>query len=86
MSRPRRFEWGLPEAPPPKHPYRDTLLIYGALALVIVIVSWATGGHVARAFVIAVAFYVAASVWSIARWRTRLRAAAAAAREREERL
>ncbi|MCW2963017.1 MAG: hypothetical protein JWO17_269, partial [Actinomycetia bacterium] len=27
MSRPRRLQWGVPEQPPPKHPYRDTLII-----------------------------------------------------------
>ena len=32
----RRLQWGLPEAPPPKHPYRDTLIVYGALAILIV--------------------------------------------------
>ena len=27
----RRLQWGLPETPPPKHPYRDTLIVYGGL-------------------------------------------------------
>ena len=31
MSRPRRLQWGVPEPPPPKHPYRDTLLVYAVL-------------------------------------------------------
>ena len=83
MSRPRRLQWGLPESPTPKHPYRDTLIIYGVLALVIVLIAWATGGGVARAIVIAMFFYVVASVWSITRWRMRLRSDAAA-RQREE--
>jgi hypothetical protein len=77
VSRPRRLHWGLPESPPPKHPYRDTLLVYGVFALLIVIVAWATGGGVWRALVIAVLFYVIASAWSISRWRNRLRAGAA---------
>jgi hypothetical protein len=84
MSRARRLQWGLPETPAPKHPYRDTLLVYAAFAVVIVIVAWATGGAVVRAIVIAAFFYVAASLWSITRWRTRLRREAAAASEREE--
>jgi membrane protein implicated in regulation of membrane protease activity len=70
--RPRRLDWDLPEAPPPKHPYRDTLLIYGAFALVIVLVAWATGSGVQRAIVIAAFFYVVASAWSVVRWRRRL--------------
>ena len=73
MSRPRRLKWGVPEQPPPKHPYRDTLLVYSVLAVLIVVVAWLTGGGVQRAAVIAVLFYVVASVWSVARWRTRLR-------------
>ncbi len=36
-------ELGVVRAPPPKHPYRDTLLIYGVLATVIVLVAWLTG-------------------------------------------
>ncbi len=73
MSRPRRLQWGLPEEPPPKHPYRDTLLVYAGFAVVIVLVAWATGGGVLHALEIAVAFYVVASVWSIYRWRARIR-------------
>jgi ABC-type transport system involved in Fe-S cluster assembly fused permease/ATPase subunit len=82
MTRSRRLQWGLPDTPPPKHPYRDTLLIYGAFALVIVLVAWGTGSSVARAIVIALFFYVVASAWSITRWRTRIRRDAADA-ERE---
>ena len=78
MSRPRRLQWGVPEQPPPKHPYRDTLIIYAAFAVLIVVVAWLTGGGVARAVAIAVLFYVVASAWSLSRWRTKLR------EEREE--
>jgi Flp pilus assembly protein TadB len=80
----RRYAWGVPEAPPTKHPYRDTMLVYAVFAVVIVLVAWATGGAVVRAIVIAAFFYVAASLWSITRWRMRLRRDAAAASEREE--
>ena len=45
----KKLEWGgVPELPPPKNPYRDTLLVYGALALVILIVAWLTGGSVGQ--------------------------------------
>jgi membrane protein implicated in regulation of membrane protease activity len=73
MSRPRRLRWGVPEQPPPNHPYRDTLVIYAVFAVLIVVVAWVTGGGVARAALIAVLFYVVASAWSVSRWRTRLR-------------
>jgi Flp pilus assembly protein TadB len=70
----RRLQWGgVPEAPPPKHPYRDTLLVYAGFAVVIVLLAWATGGGVLRAVVIAAVFYVVASAWSISRWRRRMR-------------
>jgi hypothetical protein len=81
MSGPRRLQWGVPEQPPPKHPYRDTLIIYAVFAVLIVVVAWLTGGGVQRAAVVAVLFYVAASIWSVSRWRTRLREEAARTRE-----
>ena len=46
--------------------------------LLIVLVAWLTGGAVGKAAVIAVFFFVVASAWSIYRWRSRLRAEAAA--------
>jgi len=81
MSRPRRLKWGVPEQPPPKHPYRDTLIIYAVFAVLIVVVAWLTGGGVQRAALFAVLFYVVASAWSVSRWRTRLREEAERARE-----
>jgi nicotinamide riboside transporter PnuC len=72
-----KLEWGgVPEMPPPKNPYRDTLLVYGALSLVIVIVAWLTGGSVGKALGIAVLFFVVASGWTMYRFRARARAAA----------
>jgi membrane protein implicated in regulation of membrane protease activity len=70
----RRLQWGTPETPPPRHPYRDTLLLYGALAILLVVVAWLTNGAVGKAAVIAVFFFVVASAWSIYRWRGRLKA------------
>ena len=81
MTRPRRLKWGVPEQPPPKHPYRDTLVIYAVFAVLIVVVAWLTGGGVARAAVIAIVFYIVASAWSVSRWRKRLREEAERAKE-----
>ena len=81
MSRQRRLQWGVPEQPPPKHPYRDTLIIYAVFAVLIVVVAWLTGGGVARAVEVAVLFYIVASAWSISRWRNRLRGEAERKRE-----
>jgi membrane protein implicated in regulation of membrane protease activity len=83
MSR-QRLRWGVPEPPPPKNPYRDTLLVYGGLAVVIVLVAWVTGGDLRNAALVAVAFFLIASAWTAYRWRARLREEAAEARERGE--
>jgi Flp pilus assembly protein TadB len=81
-DKPRRLQWGLPESPPPKHPYRDTLLVYGGLAVVVVLLAWATGGSLGKAVAVAAVFFVIASVWNVYRWRARARSAAADAERR----
>jgi Flp pilus assembly protein TadB len=68
-----RRRWDLPEAPPPRHPYRDSALLHVALAGVIVAVAWLTGGGLGRALAIAAVFFVLATAWSWWRWRVRLR-------------
>lgn len=78
MNTPRRLQWDLPETPPPKHPYRDTLFVYGGLAVVVVLIAWATGGKVLQAVGIAFAFFVVASAWNIVRWHSKAREAARA--------
>jgi Flp pilus assembly protein TadB len=73
----QKLEWGgIPEVPPPKNPYRDTLLVYGGLSLVIVIVAWVTGGSVGKALAVAVLFFAVASSWTMYRFRARSREAA----------
>ena len=75
----KRLSWDAPDPPRriPKHPYRDSALIYGALALVVVVVAFLTGGGVLRAVAYAAVVFVAATAWSWRSWRNR---------EREERL
>jgi membrane protein implicated in regulation of membrane protease activity len=70
----RNRRWGPPPDPPPKHPYRDTALVFGGMAIAIVLVAWATGGDLVRAVLIAAAFFVAATALGWRRWRERLRA------------
>ena len=79
----RTRRWDVPEGPPPKHPYRDSALFHGVLALVIVGVATLTGGSPARALAIALGFFALATGWSWWRWRGRL---ADERRQREERL
>jgi hypothetical protein len=83
MKRPRRLEWGVPEAPPTKHPYRDTLIVYAGLATVVVLFAWITGGAVGKAALVAVGFFVLASSWSLYRWRALLRAESRRSAEEE---
>ena len=78
--RPRRLRWNAPDGPALKHPYRDTLLVYAGLALVIVLFALLTGGNVGKAALLAVGFFVLASAWSLAH---RQRALRREARKRE---
>jgi Flp pilus assembly protein TadB len=77
-----KLKWGgVPDIPPPKNPVRDTLLVYGVLALIIVVIAWLTGGSVGKAAVVAGFFFVVACAWTLWRFRVKARAAAAAKRE-----
>ncbi|HSL63119.1 MAG TPA: hypothetical protein VK874_00550 [Gaiellaceae bacterium] len=70
----RRLRWDRPEPPTPKHPYRDSAIAYFALAVIVVLAAWATGGSIGRALVWGVAAFVVATAWSWWRWRERLAA------------
>jgi Na+/melibiose symporter-like transporter len=68
VSGPRRLSWGgRPDPPITRHPYRDTAIVYGCLAVVVVLVAWATGGGFAKALVVAGVFFVIATGWSFYR-------------------
>jgi membrane protein implicated in regulation of membrane protease activity len=73
----RERRWTLPPEPVPKRPYRDTALVFGGMAVAIVLVAWATGGELRKAVLIAAAFFVAATAWGWRRWRERIRDQAA---------
>jgi uncharacterized membrane protein YgcG len=64
----------------PAHPYRDAMLVYGFMAVVLVVVAVATGGEPLRAVIAAVAFFVLATAWSSWRFRERIKRREAAAR------
>ena len=50
-----------------KRPYRDSALIYGAFAVILVVVAVATGGRVLWAVVAAVGAFLFAMLWT---WRS----------------
>jgi hypothetical protein len=82
-EKPRHLSWGLPEAPLSKHPYRDSMLVYGFFAVLVVLLAWITGGSIEKAIVIAAVVWAAATLWSAVRLRQRLQRDAAE-REAEE--
>jgi membrane protein YdbS with pleckstrin-like domain len=61
------------ERPVPKHPYRDTAILYGVLAVLVVVIAWATDGDVVNAVVTVIFVFIVATLWSWRTWRNRLR-------------
>jgi len=66
------------DRPLPAHPYRDSALVYAAMAVALVVVASLTGGRPVRAGVAGLIFFLAATAWSWWRFRERLRRRAAA--------
>jgi hypothetical protein len=56
----------------PRHPFRDSAILYAVLAVFIVAVSLLTGGGFGKGLAIAVGFFVVATGWSWWRFRQRL--------------
>ncbi len=70
----RRLRWSdEPRRRAPRRPYRDTAIVSGVFAVVIVLIGWLTGGGLVRSAIIGGAFYIAATAWSWRTWRSRLR-------------
>jgi hypothetical protein len=59
--------------PVPNHPYRDSAILYGVMAALVVVVTVFSGGGVLRGFAIAILFFVFATGWTWMRFRQRLR-------------
>ena len=66
------MRWLRRERPLPQHPYRDSAIVYGVMAAVIVGMTAVTGGGLARGVVVAAAFFVLATGWSWWRFRERM--------------
>ena len=69
----RIVRWEPPSRELPRRPYRDSVVLYGVMAVLLVLAAAATGGSLVRAVVIGAFFFVAATAWSWRRWRERLR-------------
>ena len=70
----KRLRWDADrERSLPKHPYRDTAILYAVLAVVVVVIAWATGGKLVNAVVTAAAVFIIATLWSWRTWRNRIR-------------
>jgi hypothetical protein len=71
----KRLRWDAPsdQRPLPKHPYRDTALVYGVMSVIVVVLAVLTGGDVSNAIVVAGLFFLAATLWTWRHWRNRLR-------------
>jgi hypothetical protein len=69
----RKLRWQPYEVTPPKHPYRDSAILYGALAVLVVVIGAATGTSVVKALIVAAAVFVAATLYSWWRWHEKLR-------------
>jgi hypothetical protein len=59
-------------------------MLHGVLALVILVIAALTGGGLARALLVALAYFVVATGWTWFRFRQRETRAAAAKRVRDE--
>jgi len=60
-------------APIPERPYRDSALLYGGLAVVVLIFAALTGTDLVKAGLVAIGFFVAATAWAWWRLRSRIR-------------
>jgi hypothetical protein len=72
------------ERPLPDHPYRDSAIVYGVMAVILVVLAGVTGGSLVKATGAAIVFWTVACAWSWWKFRRRIRereleAAAAAA-------
>jgi len=59
------------DLPAPPHAYRGSAILDGVLALVVFVVAATSGGNVAKAVLVAIAYFVVATGWSWFRYRRR---------------
>ena len=69
----RKLRWDGTPRTTPRHPYRDSVIVYAVLAVVVVGVTALTGGNMRAALIIAPMLFVVATGYSWWRWRKRER-------------
>jgi hypothetical protein len=69
----RNLRWDGTPRTVPKHPYRDSAIVYAVLAGVVLGVTALTGGNMRAALIIAPLLFVVATGYSWLRWRMRER-------------
>jgi len=60
-----------PEHTGPRHPFRDSAILYAFLAVVVVVIAAITGGEVVKAALLAAVAFVVAMGWTYFRFRAR---------------
>jgi len=68
------FSPGKSNAPTPPHPYRDSVLVYGGMCVLLVAAAVLTGGKLVKALIAAAIFFVLSTAWSWWGYRRRIRA------------
>ena len=61
------------ERPLPTHPYRDSAIVYGVMAVILVVLAGITGGSLVKATGAAIIFWLGATGWSWWKFRGRIR-------------
>jgi membrane protein implicated in regulation of membrane protease activity len=72
----KRLRWDIPTAgkrPIPKHPYRDTLIVYVALGGVVIGLTALTHGNIRKAVILSIIVVILATTYSWWRWYQRLK-------------
>jgi Flp pilus assembly protein TadB len=72
-SKKKRLRWEGSPHRTPRHPYRDSAILYAILAGVVVGITALTGGNMRAALVVAPMLFVIATAYSWWRWRRRER-------------
>jgi predicted tellurium resistance membrane protein TerC len=69
----KKLHWQMHDRSLPRHPYRDSAIVYGSLGALVVLIAVATGGSVVKALIYGGAAFLGATSYSWWRLREKLR-------------